>query len=268
MLFKLISALAVIAFTTSCASHGEVRANRETSSEKNSQRFPAESKLNSRVNLLDIVSLNSGYWDVKRGTSTYFGRYKAFILATEGDYYTLKVFAESDGLVEAPTINMTKRNENIAERNDDSKYSLVAENNKFIWGSDWAGTEPSLAVNGRGSLMIVSGNEGIGRYAWEQKVTVQLNPTSSVLEVIGFDYTSRDKLDLSSVKCSYNFGSGKAVVDVYGPEYDLDKDRPIARPTRNSQRFNISKIKTSLNDWKDSSEMPVLSVCQRALESD
>ena len=98
---------------------------------------------------------------------------------------TLKVFAEKDGLVQ---------NANVTIK------------------------------NGKGSLVIVTMNEGIGRSAWEQRVSVRLNPDNAKLEVIGYDYRFRDKADLSSGTCSYNFNTGVGIVDRNGPEVDLNTD--------------------------------------------
>lgn len=255
MLSKIFSGLLIAAVATSCAS-----------ANKNSRVPNSDNSLNSKVNLVDVVSLNSGYWDVKKGNDTYYGRYKAFILATEGDYYSLRVYAEKDGLEKAPNLSVSgKKPQNIPEKNDDSKYVQLVDNNSFVWGSDWGGTEPSLAINGRGSLVVITGNSGIGRSAWEQKVTVKLNPVTDTLEVIGYDYNYYDKLDLSNGNCSYNFNTGKGIIVKNGPEYDLDNDKPIAKPTVKKQEVRVPTAKVSLADWKDASEMPVLNACMKDL---
>ena len=69
MLSKIFSGLLIAAVATSCVS-----------ANKNSRVPNSDNSLNSKVNLVDVVSLNSGYWDVKKGNDTYYGRYKAFIL--------------------------------------------------------------------------------------------------------------------------------------------------------------------------------------------
>jgi hypothetical protein len=255
MLSKIFCGLFIAAVAASCAS-----------ANKNSRLPNSENSLNSKVNLVDVVSLNSGYWDVKKGNDTYYGRYKAFILATEGDYYSLRVYAEKDGLDKAPNLDVNgKKPQNIPEKNDDSKYVQLVDNNSFVWGSDWAGTEPSLSINGRGSLVVVTGNSGIGRTSWEQKVTIKLNPVTDALEVIGFDYNYYDKLDLSNGSCSYNFNTGKGVIVRNGPEYDSANDKPIAKPTVKKSEVRVPAAKINLADWKDSSEMPVLSACMKDL---
>lgn len=253
----------------SCASHSPKNVVATAGATKT--RLPSSSTLNSRVNLTDIVSLNSGYWNVKSKTSKedYFGRYKAFVLFTtpDADYMTLKVFAEKDGLVQNPNITIKNKGKKpqLAAKNDDSKYVQIAENNQFVWGSDWGGTEPSLEVNGRGSLVIVTLNEGIGRSAWEQRVTVRLNPDNAKLEVIGYDYSSHDKLDLSAGSCSYNFSTGVGIIDRFGPEVDLstgaDEPPVIAHPTKSHKQIKVEKVKVDINNWKDASEMPVLKDC-------
>lgn len=225
------------------------------------QRWPASVADKLNVKLTDIVSVNSGYWDVKKDKETYYGRYKAFIVSGEEDSNVLYVFAETDGLKQAPIVNAddAKKPAKIEKQNDDSKFTLIAENNKFIWGSDWAGTEPSLAVNGRGSLVIKTNNEGIGRSAWNQEVIARLNPSNNVLEVIGFEYNSRDKIDLSSNKCSYNFNTGVGIIVSSGPEVDRN-DKPI-KPVIKSKRVKVSTAKVNINDWKESYEMSVLKDC-------
>lgn len=263
---KIVLALASLT-VMSCSSWNHKDVVATTNNDK--ARTPASEKLNSRVNLTDIVSLNSGYWNVKSKTTKeeYYGRYKAFILSTSPDaeYMTLKVFAEKDGLVQNPNIQIKNRQKpQVAAKNDDSKFVQISENNQFVWGSDWGGTEPSLEVNSKGSLVIVTLNEGIGRSAWEQRVTVRLNPDTAQLEVIGFDYSYRDKLDLSSGNCSYNFNTGKGLINDFGPQVDISGDGdpvPFKKPTQSHKEVKVSTAKVNLNDWKDSYQMPVLNAC-------
>ncbi len=75
-------------------------------------------------------------------------------------------------------------------------------------GQMW-GTLPSLAVNGKGSLVIASGNEAVGRDRWSQKLTVVLRDGAFV--IAGITHASRDTLDpkAGASSCDLNLLTGK-----------------------------------------------------------
>lgn len=230
-------------------------------------RIPATAGLTElqNVNITDVISLNSGYWDVKKGKDSYYGRYRAYILSgkADQDYNTLYVFAEKDGLQQLPAYNAGNPagpKAKLAKQNDDSKFSLVSKNDKFIWGSDWAGTEPTLTVNKKGSLVINTLNEGVGRSAWNQQVIVRLNPETATMDVIGVEYSWYDKLDLSNGSCSYNFSTGLGIIKKMAAGADSDGNE-IKNPKSTVKNVKVPTTKINLNDWKDTSEYEMLKDC-------
>ncbi len=247
----------------SCATH-TMDAKTDT---PNSNRKPATANFNEiqNTNLTDVISLNSGYWDVKKGSDSYFGRYRAYIIAgnADQDYNTLVVYAEKEGLRQLPDSGSNKmgvKKAKIDKQNNNTKFSLVAKNDKFVWGSDWAGTEPTLTVNKKGSLVINTMNEGMGRSAWNQQVIVRLNPEIPTMEVIGLEFTSFDKLDQSASSCSYNFNTGVGVIKTTSPTIESDGNA-MKNPKNFVKNVKVPTEKINLNDWKDSSEIPMLKDC-------
>ncbi len=79
-------------------------------------------------------------------------------------------------------------------------------------GQMW-GTLPSLAVNGKGSLVIASANDAVGRDRWTQTLTVVLRGGAFV--IAGITHTSRDTLDpeAGASSCDLNLLTGKGTSD-------------------------------------------------------
>jgi hypothetical protein len=79
-------------------------------------------------------------------------------------------------------------------------------------GQTW-GTLPSLAVNGKGSLVIASANDAVGRDRWSQKLTVVLRDGAFV--IAGITHASRDTLDpkAGASSCDLNLLTGKGTAD-------------------------------------------------------
>jgi len=76
-------------------------------------------------------------------------------------------------------------------------------------GSMW-GQLPSLDVNGKGSLLIKSGNDAIGRDRWTQTLTVVYRNKEFLIG--GIAYTERDTLDpKGGGACDLNLLSGKGL---------------------------------------------------------
>ena len=74
-------------------------------------------------------------------------------------------------------------------------------------GRSW-GQIASLAVSARGTLLVKSGNESVGRDRWTQTLTVVYRNKNFVIG--GITRTSRDTLDPnSSGKCDLNLLTGK-----------------------------------------------------------
>ncbi len=79
-------------------------------------------------------------------------------------------------------------------------------------GQMW-GTLPSLSVNGKGSLVIASANDAIGRDRWTQTLTVVLRGGAFV--IAGITHTSHDTLDpkAGGGSCDLNLLTGKGTAD-------------------------------------------------------
>ena len=76
-------------------------------------------------------------------------------------------------------------------------------------GSMW-GQLPSLDVNGKGSLLIKSGNQSIGRDRWTQTLTVLYRNMEFLIG--GIAYTARDTLDpKGGGSCDLNLLTGKGL---------------------------------------------------------
>ncbi|MDY8109047.1 hypothetical protein U0C82_07805 [Fulvimarina sp. 2208YS6-2-32] len=76
----------------------------------------------------------------------------------------------------------------------------------------FAGQVPALEALPDGSLQILSLNTGIGRAAWEQRVT--LASGGDRFHVTRFQYNSYDKLqEEPSVDCELDLSAGKGVLD-------------------------------------------------------
>ncbi|WP_400769767.1 hypothetical protein [Methylosinus sporium] len=109
-----------------------------------------------------------------------------------------------------------------------AKPAFVKKN--AAWNGGMAGQRPSLAVSDKGSLLIKSENDSIGRDRWSETLTVIRR--NGALIVAGFTYASHDTIDPSAGKsCDLNFLSGKG--------------------TRNGKKIEIKAQTISLADWSD-----------------
>lgn len=108
------------------------------------------------------------------------------------------------------------------------KPALVKTN--AAWSGAMWGTRPSLEVSDKGSLLIKSGNEAIGRSRWSQTVTVVYRDKQFI--VAGLTYEWRDTFDLNANGvCDINFLTGKG----------MRKGKPIA----------VKTPVPKLADWSD-----------------
>lgn len=98
------------------------------------------------------------------------------------------------------------------------------------WSGVMWGTRPSLDVSDRGSLLIKSGNEGIGRGRWSQTLTVVYRNKEFI--VAGFTREEHDTLDLKAGgSCDINFLANKG--------------------KRNGSSISIHTPAPRLSDWSD-----------------
>jgi hypothetical protein len=93
-----------------------------------------------------------------------------------------------------------------------------------------AGTEPSLELSSRGSLLLKSGNQSIGRDRWEQTLTIAYRNDQFV--IAGLTLEVRDTLDHSAGgNCDLNLLTGQG--------------------TRNGRRVDIGAQTILLSTWED-----------------
>ena len=111
-----------------------------------------------------------------------------------------------------------------------AKPALVKKN--AAWSGFMWGTRASLEVNDKGSLLVKSGNEGIGRNRWTQTLTVVLRDKQFI--VAGFTRDEHDTLDLKAGgACDINFLTGKG--------------------KRNDKPISVKTPAPKLADWSDES---------------
>ena len=81
-----------------------------------------------------------------------------------------------------------------------------------VWSGQMWGTLPSLSVNARGSLVIRSENDAIGRDRWHQTLTVAYR--DGVFLVVGLTRDHRDTLDpKAGGSCDLNLSTGRGTAD-------------------------------------------------------
>lgn len=214
-----------------CASHEKASSPRTVASELPLKNATAKD-LSERFSLLDLFSMHSSYWTTAQdaqGNSTIL-RFMAFALK--------------------PTANRVDPDSGngrlliyMEDPADHEKFNVVVDNEKFMWTAPFAGAEPSLSLNRKNSLLIQTGNEGIGRNAWTQTVTAAFRNNQIV--VAGYDYTSYDKLqEYPAVNCSVNLLTGQVVYQ----ETDVRTDKPGRRFASRNNQFRKTVL---LQDWSE-----------------
>jgi hypothetical protein len=87
---------------------------------------------------------------------------------------------------------------------------LAVSKKNIAWRGRMWGTQPALELTDRGSLVITSANEAIGRNRWSRKLTVVYRDKAFL--VAGYTYTERDTLAPGAQSsCDINFLSGSGV---------------------------------------------------------
>lgn len=78
----------------------------------------------------------------------------------------------------------------------------------LVWVGGMWGTQPSLSLSKKGSLIINSANESIGRNRWNQKIIVAYR--NSTFLAAGYTYSAHDTTDPSyNLQCDVNLLTGK-----------------------------------------------------------
>ncbi len=96
------------------------------------------------------------------------------------------------------------------EAGSESVLTLAELKKSLVFSGAMWGQLPSLDVNGKGSLLIKSENEGVGRDRWSQVLTVVYRNKEFLIG--GVAYSARDTLDpKSGGACDLNLLSGKGL---------------------------------------------------------
>jgi hypothetical protein len=116
------------------------------------------------------------------------------------------------------------------EPTSESVLALAEMKKGVVFSGNMWGELPSLDVNGKGSLLIKSGNEAIGRGRWIQTLTVVYRNKEFLIG--GIAYTARDTLDpKSGATCDLSLLSGKGL--------------------RNGKPIEVKLTPIRLADWSD-----------------
>lgn len=92
----------------------------------------------------------------------------------------------------------------------DSALALAETKKSVVFSGGAWGQIPSLETNGKGSLLIKSENDAIGRDRWSQTLTVVYRNKEFLIG--GVSYTSRDTLDPNAGgSCDLNLLTGKGL---------------------------------------------------------
>ncbi len=81
----------------------------------------------------------------------------------------------------------------------------------LAWRGGMFGTQPELAVTPQGSLQVTAMNSAIGRWRWEETLTVAWR--DEAFYVAGYTFSGYDTIELYSVSCDVNLFTGNGVRD-------------------------------------------------------
>lgn len=90
-----------------------------------------------------------------------------------------------------------------------AKPALIKKN--AAWSGAMWGTRPSLEVSGKGSLLVKSENDAIGRGRWSQTLTIVYRNKEFI--VAGLTREAHDTIDLTNHSCDLNYLAGKGLRD-------------------------------------------------------
>lgn len=120
------------------------------------------------------------------------GRFDRAVLLEDGDAATLAVYLSVRG----------------GEDRSERRLAILKRGAAWI-GAMW-GQQPSLAVGARGSLLVHSANDSIGRDRWSQTLAVAYRNGDFV--VAGLAFRRRDALDPATAGvCDLNYLTGQGV---------------------------------------------------------
>jgi hypothetical protein len=120
----------------------------------------------------------------------------------------------------------------LSQPSGSDRRELALLKKDAAWAGNMWATLPSLEVSPKGSLLLKSLNDSIGRNRWEQTLTIVYR--DGKLVVAGITYKSRDTLDRSaSLICDVNLLTGQG--------------------TRNGKKVTLPGKAVPLADWSDDS---------------
>lgn len=94
-----------------------------------------------------------------------------------------------------------------------NEFKLDIVRKDAVWVGGMWGTLPSLELSKKGSLLIKSANEAIGRNRWNQTITVAYRNNNFV--AAGFTYNDYDTLEpnAAGTQCDVNLLTGKGTLN-------------------------------------------------------
>jgi hypothetical protein len=112
----------------------------------------------------------------------------------------------------------------------ENSLRLAVYRKNIAWAGGLWGTLPSLETNKKGSLIVTSTNDSIGRNRWTQKLTIIYK--NNMFVVAGYTYVAYDTLD---------------------PKYRLNCDVNLltGRGEKNGKSFKSSSKVANIADWSD-----------------
>lgn len=91
---------------------------------------------------------------------------------------------------------------------DKLEMKLALTKKSLVFSGPMGGQEASLALNGRGSILVRSLNIGIGRNKWEQALTILYK--GGEFQIVGITYSTHDGLNpKAGGSCDLNLATGR-----------------------------------------------------------
>lgn len=175
--------------------------------------------------LENVLSMQRSFWSEKHDGSERFGKVQA--LLTKADI-TVEGLARLLIYIEDPK--------------KPGVMNKVTDNSNFVWTGTLAGSEPNLEFSRKNTFVIVSGNDSSGRQTWQERVTAQYAASTGKVEVIGYDYSSYDKLQIDDgYTCSFDLLTGTA------------KAATVNKAGSKPRKVSPIKSPVDLNQWTESS---------------
>ncbi|MDO5606687.1 MAG: hypothetical protein Q4G25_16160 [Paracoccus sp. (in: a-proteobacteria)] len=115
----------------------------------------------------------------------------------------------------------------------------LARADGIAWGGPMDGQAPELQRNEAGSLVLLTENTGVGRYGWNQSLTIAFRDGAYL--VVGYDYGVFDRISGSTMSCSWNLRTGRQEL-----KYELAED---GKPTKSGAPVTKKAERVAIGDW-------------------